>query len=136
MEWYNILTMVLGALGTFGGIGGAISIYQAKSNKQTIDVGNFKKMLDEAQEMYDAANEEKKEYIKEFYEYRVENAKYVAEFKKRFSNIESRLQQTEKAVSQAYRCTFPPDIKDCPVLQEYEKSHCLNCIGNAEHNNN
>lgn len=136
MEWYNILTMVLGALGTFGGIGGAISIYQAKSNKQTIDIGNFQTMLNEAQEMYKDARNETKELRTEFSTYKEETSKYIIEFKKRFNNIEKRLSNAERAVAQGYRCPFPPDIKDCPVLQEYEKTHCLNCIENAEKHNN
>lgn len=132
MEWYNILTIVLGAFGTLGGISGAISIYHAKSNKQTIDISNFQTMLNEAQEMYKDAREETKELRKEFSDYKNENAKYITAFKHRFENIEVRLSNAEHAVMQGYRCTFPPDPKDCPVLQEYEKMHCHNCIENAE----
>lgn len=132
MEWYNIVTMLLGGLGTLGGVGGVISIYQAKSNKQTIDVGNFQTMLNEAQEMYNDARTETKELRKEFSDYKAENARYITAFKERFSNIEKRLSNTEHAIAQGYRCPFPPNIKDCPVLQEYEKTHCSTCIDNAE----
>jgi hypothetical protein len=45
MEWYNILCLVLGAL---GGTAGLVSIYHAKSHKDTIDINNMQEMLDEA----------------------------------------------------------------------------------------
>ncbi len=133
MEWYNILTMILGALGTVGGVSGAISIYHAKSKKQTIDVANFQTMLNEAQEMYKDARKDTKELQEEFSTYKKESSKYVAEFKERFAKLEKRVRKGERAIARAYRCPFPEDIKDCPVLLEYNKSNCDTCIESSEH---
>lgn len=126
MEWYNILAIVLGA---FGGIGGLISLYKAKPERTSIEVKNMQEMLAEAHRMYDDARNETKELRDEFSEYKKENMAYVAEFKKRFVGIEGRLEQTEFAVLQGYRCPFPPKQDDCPVLQEYNKNKCKECIG-------
>lgn len=131
MEWYNVLAIVLGA---FGGVGGLVALYKAKSEKTTIDVNNMQSMLDAAHKMYDDARKETKELREEFSAYKKENMGYIAEFKERFAKVEGRLEKTELAVYQGYRCPFPPSIGDCPVLKEYEKAQCKECMtgDNAE----
>ena len=124
MEWYNILTIVLGA---FGGVGGFVALYKAKPEKTSIEVKNMQEMLEEAHRMYDDARNETKELREEFSEYKKENMGYIAEFKARFAKVENRLEKTEVAVYQGYRCPFPPKIADCPVLKEYERAHCNEC---------
>lgn len=126
MEWYGILATVLGAIGGVGGIGGIISIYNAKSNKDKIDIGNMQTMLDEAREMYNTAKEDRDAYRKELTEYKEENNKYIAEFKGRFKKIEDKVEQLEHTILIAYRCEFPPSVKDCPVIKRYEKIHHVN----------
>lgn len=128
MEWYNILTIVLGA---FGGVGGFVALYKAKPEKTSIEVKNMQEMLEEAHHMYDDARAETKELREEFSEYKKENMGYIAEFKARFAKVESRLEKTELAVYQGYRCPFPPKVADCPVLREYEKGNCDECKSNV-----
>ena len=128
MEWYNILTIVLGA---FGGVGGFVALYKAKPEKTSIEVKNMQEMLEEAHHMYDDARAETKELREEFSEYKKENMGYIAEFKARFAKVESRLEKTELAVYQGYRCPFPPKVADCPVLREYEKGNCDECKAGA-----
>ena len=125
MEWYDIL---ISAVATLGGVGGLVSVYKAKPEKTSIEVKNMQAMLDEAQEMYDDARKETKELREEFSKYKEENMQYVAEFKNRCAKIEDRLEKTEFAVYQGYRCPFPPKIDDCPVLKEYKKSNCDECL--------
>lgn len=124
MEWFNILAIVLGAL---GGTAGLVGLYKAKSEKTGIDISNMQTMLDEAHEMYNDARKETKELREEFSEYKKENMGYIAEFKERFAKVEGRLEKTELAVYQGYRCPFPPKVTDCPVLKEYEKGNCDEC---------
>lgn len=123
MEWYEI---VISAVATLGGVGGFISIYKAKPEKTSIEVKNMQEMLDEAHNMYNDARAETKELREEFSKYKEENMEYVAEFKKRFAKIEGRLEKTERAVYQGYRCPYPPKLKDCPVIKEFEKE-CEEC---------
>lgn len=129
MEWYNILAIVLGA---FGGVGGFVALYKAKSEKTGIDIDNMQQMLDESHKMYNDARKETKELREEFSEYKKENMGYIAEFKERFAKVEGRLEKTELAVYQGYRCPFPPKIADCPVLKEYEKGNCGDCKALSE----
>jgi TPP-dependent trihydroxycyclohexane-1,2-dione (THcHDO) dehydratase len=124
MEWYNILSIIVGAL---GGTAGIVGIYKAKSEKTGVDVNNMQGMLDEAHKMYDDARAETKELREEFKAYKMEMMKYVGEFKQRFDYVENRLEKTELAVYQGYRCPFPPKQDDCPVLQEFNKTKCNEC---------
>jgi TPP-dependent trihydroxycyclohexane-1,2-dione (THcHDO) dehydratase len=124
MEWYNILSIIVGAL---GGTAGIVGIYKAKSEKTGVDVNNMQGMLDEAHKMYDDARAETKELREEFKAYKMEMMEYVGEFKQRFNYVENRLEKTELAVYQGYRCPFPPKQDDCPVLQEFNKTKCNEC---------
>ena len=131
MEWYNILSIIVGAL---GGTAGFVGLYKAKSEKTTIDVGNMQTMLDEAHKMYDEMKEEKDGVTQEFRDYKEETMNYIEQFKARFAKVEERLDRAEKTVFQltgaiyrGYRCKYPDSIEDCPVIKEYEKIHCKAC---------
>lgn len=131
MEWYNVVVLLLGGL---GGISGLVGLYKAKSEKTGIDINNMKDMLDEAHKMFNAICEEKERVQEDFDNYKKDNMKYIAEFKDRFANVEARLDKAEQevfglqsAVYQGYRCKFPANIEDCPVLKEYEKVQCKKC---------
>lgn len=136
MEWYNILAIVLGALGGLTGITTAvIALYNARPNRESIEIKNMKEMLAEAKSMFTEACEEKEKVQKEFTEYKAENMRYIGEFKARFAKVEERLDKAEGtifdltgAVYQGYRCKFPENIEDCPVIKEYEKKHCKKCV--------
>lgn len=130
MEWYGVLATVLGAIGGIGGIGGIISIYTAKSNKDKIDISNMQDMLDAAHKLHDDVVAEKESIKKDFEDYKSDTMKYIAEFKERFKKTEDRLDKAEfdilslrKIIFSAYRCPFPKNITDCPVLKDYEKTH-------------
>lgn len=131
MEWYNILAIVFGAL---GGTAGLVGLYKAKSEKTTIDVSNMQTMLDEAHKMYDDMRAEKEAGQEEFKEFKAKNCEYIEAFKKRFEKLEKRLDETEEtvfhlkgAIYQGYRCKFPMNVEDCPVLKEYERTRCDDC---------
>jgi len=136
MEWYEIL---ISAVATLGGVGGFVSIYKAKPEKTSIEVQNMKEMLNESHRMYDEMKAEKEESQEEFKTFKETNNKYIAEFKARFAKLEKRLDDAEDAVFhlkgaiyQGYRCKFPTKIEDCPVIKEYEKSHCEECKASVD----
>lgn len=136
MEWYEIL---ISAVATLGGVGGFVSIYKAKPEKTSIEVQNMKEMLNESHRMYDEMKAEKEEGQEEFKTFKETNNKYIAEFKERFAKLEKRLDAAEDAVFhlkgaiyQGYRCKFPTKIEDCPVIKEYEKSHCEECKASVD----
>lgn len=131
MTWYEI---IVGLIGVIGGSSGFISLYNAKANKQTIDIGNMSSMLDEAHKMFDEMKEDRDGIKQQFDEYKKEAMTYVADFKARFAKLETRLDSAEgnvlnlkRSIYQGYRCKYPEKIEDCPVLKEYEKFKCNIC---------
>ena len=119
MEWYNILVMVLGG---FGGISGVISLYHAKSNKDTIDIKNLHSIIEEERK-------ERENLSKEYYQYRQFVDKKVESVKKDFEELKAENKKMIKAIYQAYRCTFPEKMHDCPVIKTFEDScRCDECM--------
>ena len=136
MEWYNVLTLVLGA---FGGVGGFVALYKAKPEKTSIEVQNMKEMLGEAHKMFDKMKEEKEAEHNEFEEYKKNNMAYVAEFKERFQKVEDRLDKAERfvftlksVIYRGYRCPYPPSVDDCPIIKAYKGEACEDCGASLE----
>jgi uncharacterized membrane protein (DUF106 family) len=105
MDWYNILSIILGALG-----GAGVSLYTAKSNKDTIDISNFQRLIEEEREERRLLKEEYKEY-KETVERKVEKVK---------ADVEKMQKDNKKMITsifQAYKCKLPEKIQDCPVVK-------------------
>lgn len=125
MEWYEIISLIIGAL---GGTSGVVAWYKASSEKTGIDINNMQEMLAEAHKMFNTARKETQDLREEFSKYKKENMLYISEFKRRFTSVEDRLEKTELAVFQGYRCPFPPKSDDCPVLTEFNKIKCKNCV--------
>ena len=119
MEWYNILVLILGG---FGGISGVISLYHAKSNKDTIDIKNLHSIIEEERK-------EREDLSKEYYQYRQLVDQKVASVKKDFEELKAENKKMIKAIYQAYRCTLPEKMHDCPVIKSFEDScRCEDCI--------
>lgn len=111
MEWYEIL---IGALGTLGGAGGFISIYTAKAKKSTIEIENFKKLFDEAQE-------ERENIRKQHLDYMGQTDKKIDDLEKKIEYMDKRNTIKMRAINSAYRCTLPEKTEDCPVLMTLNK---------------
>ena len=119
MEWYNILVLILGG---FGGISGVISLYHAKSNKDTIDIKNLHSIIEEERK-------ERENLTKEYYQYRQFVDQKVASVKKNFEELKAENKKMIMAIYQAYRCTLPEKLHDCPVIKTFEDScRCEECI--------
>lgn len=125
MEWYQILVLVVGG---FGGATGLVAIFHAKSKKDTIDIGNMQQMLNEAHKMYDEMKLEKQEQAKEFHSYKEENEKRLNRLEARLDESENRSKNLSIAILQGYRCRLPQENQICPVIREYEKRNCDECM--------
>lgn len=123
MEWYGILATVLGAVGGIGGIGGLVSIYMARSNKTKVDIGNMEEMLEAAHKMFDTAVEERERSKVELQKFKEEANKKITDFELRIIKMDGKIDKLEHIIVTAYRCPYPPNLKDCPVLKDYEKNH-------------
>lgn len=118
MEWYHILSIVLGAIGGIGGISGGISIYHAKSNKQSIDIDNLRDIIEEERTERQNLRNEYEGYKKSVYE-------RIIMLKREFADMKETNINYLKAIQRAYRCKLPSKIEDCPVIKEFNESGCL-----------
>ena len=118
MAWYEIVTLLVGA---FGGISGFISIYNAKSNKDTIDITNLSNMLEEARKERDIMKQEHAEMKKDM-------EQHLDGLKQELANIEERERKHLASIYRAYRCPLYDKQEQCPVLVTFDDNECDTCI--------
>lgn len=111
MDIFGILAIIFGGGGI---ISGGISLYTAKAKKSTIEIENFKKLFDEAQE--------ERENIKR------QHQDYMAQTDAKIDRLEKKIDYSDKrnaikmrAINSAYRCKLPEKVEDCPVLKTLNK---------------
>lgn len=120
MEWYQIVVVVLGGLGGLSGVSAFIvSLYQAKSNKETIDVNNADKLVEAAHKLVADLEERQVRY-----EDRVD--KKIAAYDAKFDRLKNDNEIMRASINNAYRCTWVDDLKNCPVLSRF-KIFCEEC---------
>lgn len=125
MEWYNILIMILGGV---GGTGGIISIYTAKAKKDSMEIDNFKKLFDEAQE-------ERENIRKQHIDYMAQTDAKIDRLEKKIDFSDKRNAIKMRAINSAYRCKLPEKTEDCPVLKTLNKE-CDSDTCDSVNNNN
>lgn len=64
---------------------------------------------------------------------RAEAHKYVNELRGEIVCLRSQVNTLERVTLQAYRCKYPDNIMNCPVVKAYEEKHCDSCH-NKENN--
>ena len=135
MSWLEIVGAVGGSAGVVALIKAGIDIYNARSNRTSVDVQNLKEMLDEAHKMFDEATERVDKLEAKMDADREKSREYIESLRDRIQHLESadrnkeqRLNVLEKVVNVAWRCKYPENVDDCPVIQEYEKRKlCEGC---------
>lgn len=125
MEWYNVLVLIVGA---FGGVGGFISIYNAKSNKDSIDIKNFHSLLEEERT-------ERKNLANEYHEYKNVVERKVETVKVEFEKLRQDNQKMLKSIYQAYRCRLPEKMHDCPVIAAFNNDCVCDVCKNHDNDN-
>lgn len=108
MNWYEIAGLLLGG----GGVASVfLALYNAKSNKTTVDISNLRALIDEERK-------ERHALAKELADYKVEARGEIG-------NLRGKVMQMTEAIYMAYRCRFPETMTDCPVIKAYET--CSEC---------
>ena len=126
MEWYNILSIILGSVGGIGGITTAIiAVYNAKPNKDKIDIENYHSLLAEERE-------ERELVRKEFKEYKEEVAKYKQFFKEKFDALQKHNDKLEDAINLGYKCPLIKEASDCVIIRQVEVIECNKCNNKGE----
>lgn len=125
MVWYEILVIVLGSLGGLGGISAfIITLYNAKVNKEAIEINNADRLLEASNKLIEKLEEEKQKY-----EDRVD--KKILEYGIKLDKLHSDNEAMRLAIYNAWRCRLYRDPQDCPVINQYSK-FCENCVSKEE----
>lgn len=103
MNWYEIVVMLLGGGGVVSGV---LALYNAKSNKTTVDISNLKSLIEEERK-------ERMALAKELADYKMEARGEIG-------NLRNRVTHMTEAIYMAYRCRFPETVMECPVIKTYE----------------
>ena len=120
MNWVEVVVMVIGAV---GGTTGIISLYHAKSKKDTIDIGNFHSLIEEERT-------ERKNLTQEYHEYKEIVERKVESVKREFDELRENNHKMLMSIYQAYRCTLPEKMHDCPVIKAFNNDCvCDGCSG-------
>lgn len=121
-----VLTDILEILIGGGLLTAGVSIYMARAKKSTIEIENFKKLFDEAQE--------ERENIRQ------QHIDYMAQTDAKIDRLERKIDYSDKrnaikmrAINSAYRCKLPEKTEDCPVLKTLSKeSEVEQCNNNLK----
>ena len=58
---------------------------------------------------------------------REEAHKYITDLRGEIVSLRSQVNTLERVTLQAYRCKYPDNIMNCPVVKAYEEKHCTSC---------
>lgn len=124
-EW---ISWIGGGAGIVALIKVGIDVFNARSNRNTVDLSNMEKMLNDAMDRYEKLEQK-------FDKFQADSHVYVEQLRGRIVGLEekvvalvARVNNFEKVVNTAWRCDYPDNIQDCPVIKEYEKRHlCEDC---------
>ena len=127
-NWLETLGAIGGTAGLVALVKVGVDLYMAKSGKTKVDVANMKEMLDEAHKMYDTINRRYNDSEKKFEEYKTSVEERETRRDKTIEELVNKFNKLERTVTLAYRCKYPENIIDCPVVKSYEEKHlCEDC---------
>lgn len=135
MDWIQVIGAIGGSAGIVALIKVGIDVFFAKSNKTSVDIKNMQEILNESHKLFNEVVSKYKTLEEKIEKDRQASHSYIESLRKRIEEAEAsyraldnRVNKLEKVVNVAWRCKFPTDIGDCPVIQKYEKLHlCDGC---------
>lgn len=128
MNWTEILGLIGGGAGIVALIKAGIDIYNAKSNRTTVDLGNMQTMLNDALKRNNDLEKKFNEFVEKTHGYVEELRTAIVSRDDKIDKLDERVNHMEKVINVAWRCNYPDNVEDCPVIQEYEKRHlCDEC---------
>lgn len=97
-------------------------------DKEAKGISNDHAEIENLKEFIKIANENYDRLSKEFKEYHQKVDTRITFFKEKFEKMEQEKEMLDIATMQAYRCQFPPELMDCPVLKLLKEAQsCANC---------
>lgn len=129
MVWYEIVVALLGAFGGLAGIAAFIkSFWMLRPDRESKEISNDHAEIENLKEFIKIANDNYDRLSIEFKEYHKKVDERITLFKEKFEKLEQEKEALDIATMQAYRCQFPPELMDCPVLKLLKEAQsCANC---------
>ena len=128
MNWTEILGLIGGGAGIVALIKAGIDIYNARSNRNTVDISNMEKMLNDSMNRYEKLEAKFDEFQNKSHQYVEGLRTRIMAIEQKSQKQEERINNMEKVINLAWRCDYAPKIEDCPVIKEYEKRRlCEDC---------
>lgn len=120
MDWTTILVAIIGSgvLSTI--LGAIINKRERKSKNDGIDISNLQSIVQTLASRVDAVE-------KKADEDREKAHGYITELREEIVSLRKQVNTLERVTTQAYRCKYPDNIQDCPVVKAYEAKHCDAC---------
>lgn len=121
MDWTSIILCLFGAGGLISTIITLIANKkERKAKAESVEVGNLVTMVNTLTERINNIEAKADED-------RAEAHKYVTELRTEILGLRSQVNTLERVTLQAYRCKYPENIIDCPVVKAYEQKNCAAC---------
>lgn len=128
MNWTEVLGLIGGGAGIVALIKAGIDIYNAKSNRTTVDISNMEKMLNDSIARYEKLEQKFDDFQNKSHGYVESLRSRIMGIEQRCQSQEERINNMEKVINLAWRCDYAPQIDDCPVIKEYERRRlCEDC---------
>lgn len=129
MVWYEIVVTLLGAFGGLAGVAAFIkSFWMLRPDRESKEISNDHAEIENLKEFIKIANENYDRLSTEFKDYHKRVDDRITFFKEKFEKLEQEKEALDIATMQAYRCQFPPELMDCPVLKLLKEAQsCANC---------
>ena len=107
MQWFEIL---LGVVAGVGGAGGIVTLYTARAKRTSVEIDNFKKLFDEAQQ--------ERDNIRSTHEaYRRHTDGKIAGLENKIDTMYRRQNILQRAINAAWGCRHTDAHRDCPVIK-------------------
>lgn len=132
MDWLKILGGIGGSAGIVALVKAGIDIFNARSNKTTVDLGNMQKMLDDALKRNGELEKKFNEFVSQTHKYVEELRTAITSRDDKIDRLDERMNHMEKVINVAWRCKYPDNVEDCPVIQEYEKRQLCEACRHSE----
>ena len=129
MVWYEIVVYLLGSLGGLAGVAAFIkSFWMLRPDKEAKEINNQHAEIENLKAFIDIANQNYDRLSKQFDKYHQQVDARITFFKDKFDKMEQQKNALEIATMQAYRCQFPPELNDCPVVKILKATQgCQGC---------
>lgn len=129
MVWYEIVVALLGAFGGLAGVAAFIkSFWMLRPDRESKEISNDSAEIENLKQFIKIANDNYGRLSTEFKDYHKKVDDRITFFKEKFDRLEQEKEALDIATMQAYRCKFPPELMDCPVLKLLKEAQsCANC---------